>query len=325
MVNCRTPSILSPVLWRSLCLTFLLIVGSPVALAQNSSGEVVVVTGSVKSFDMQWRERFLQKGDAVVPGDRIVTADNSLIQLRMSDGGFLSVRSGTEMRIDQFVFDEKNQKNSSFLVSLIKGGFRSITGLIGKTNPDAYQIRTPVATIGIRGTDHEPMYIPPAAPNVETPNVPGVYDKVNEGETYLRNEHGVLSIKPGQVGFSAFKPEVAPQMLQRVPEFYKANVKVDGVDTKGRAGGKRDEKTGSAASSSLRPVILPVGGSMELRGAPQVTPPTPTLVPSTIVREMPLGVTPTISPAVISPMPSPVQIAPSTTLTPVVGIQPLIR
>ncbi len=38
--------------------------------------------------------------------------------------------------------------------SLLKGGFRSISGLIGKINQDEYQVTTPVATIGIRGTDY---------------------------------------------------------------------------------------------------------------------------------------------------------------------------
>ncbi|HWY23269.1 MAG TPA: hypothetical protein VNX47_00020, partial [Nevskia sp.] len=38
--------------------------------------------------------------------------------------------------------------------SLLKGGFRSISGLIGKLNHDEYRVSTPVATIGIRGTDY---------------------------------------------------------------------------------------------------------------------------------------------------------------------------
>jgi hypothetical protein len=213
----------------------------------------MVVSGPVKAFDLQGRERVLQKGDAVAPGDRIVTSENALVQLRMNDGGYLSVRPGTEMKIDQFVFDEKDQKKSSFLVSLIKGGFRSITGLIGRTNPDAYEIRTPAATIGIRGTDHEPMYIPPVASGLPTINAPGVYDKVNDGETFLRNEHGILPIKPGQIGFSPLKPAVAPQMLQRVPEFYKVDVKVEGRENRERSEGKSDGDKKQLMPGALRP------------------------------------------------------------------------
>ena len=253
MSDCRAPAVFSPTFWRSLCVILLLAVGCAEALAQNTSGQVMVVTGPVKSFDLQGRERVLQKGDTVAPGDRIVTSENALVQLRMNDGGYLSVRAGTEMKIDQFVFDEKDQKKSSFLVSLIKGGFRSITGLIGKSNPDGYEIRTPGATIGIRGTDHEPMYIPPAASGLPAGIAPGVYDKVNDGETFLRNEHGILPIKPGQVGFSPLKPSAAPKMLQRVPDFYKVDLKIEGRESKERSEGKSDDDKKQLTTSALRP------------------------------------------------------------------------
>jgi hypothetical protein len=262
MSDCRATAVSPLTLWRSLCLACLLAVGCAEALAQNTSGQVMVATGPVKSFDLQGRERVLQKGDTVSPGDRIVTSENALVQLRMNDGGYLSVRPGTEMKIDQFVFDEKDQKKSSFLVSLIKGGFRSITGLIGKSNPDGYEIRTPGATIGIRGTDHEPMYIPPVAAGLPTINAPGVYDKVNDGETFLRNEHGILPIRPGQIGFSPLKPGAAPQMLQRVPEFYKVDVKVEGRDGKERSEGKSDGDKRQLMPGALRPTAASRMGTL---------------------------------------------------------------
>ena len=50
---------------------------------------------------------------------------------------------------------QDNQSGASRAIfSLLKGGFRSISGLIGKINHDEYQVSTPVATIGIRGTDY---------------------------------------------------------------------------------------------------------------------------------------------------------------------------
>lgn len=252
MAHFRTSAVSSRKLWFSLCLGWLLAIGCAEAMAQKSAGQVMVATGTVKAYDLQGRERLLQKGDAVAPGDRIVTAADALVQLRMADGGYMSVRPATEMKIDLFVFDEKNQGNSNFLVSLIKGGFRSITGLIGKGNPDAYQIRTPTATIGIRGTDHEPMYIPPAAPNAPAGNAPGLYDKVNDGETFIRNQHGLLSLKPGQIGFSPAKPDAAPRMLQRVPDFYKVNLKIEGRDGKDSSD-KSDDGKRPASAGALRP------------------------------------------------------------------------
>lgn len=204
----------------------------PAAWAQPSAARVMVVNGSAKAVSAQGQERNLEKGGEVFAGDKIVTGESGLVQMRLNDGGYMSVRPSTEMVLDRFVYDDKNPANSNFLVSLVRGGFRSITGLIGRTNPAAYQIRTTTATLGIRGTDHEPMVVPEglAGPSGLTP--PGIYDKVNEGETFIQNKFGVLSLKRGDIGFAPAKPEIAPQVLQKVPEFYKVELKTDGRDNK---------------------------------------------------------------------------------------------
>ena len=237
----------------NLVVTALLCLLSFASLAQTSAGTVMVVTGRVVAIDLQGRERELQKGGDVFPGDRVVTADAALAQIRMLDGGYLSIRSSTEMSIEKFVHDEKNQSNSSIVLGLIKGGLRSITGLVGRNNPAAYQVRTSTATIGIRGTDHEPMFIPANLPGVAAGDpsvVPGLYDKVNSGETFIRNDLGTISLKPGQVGFSPIKPEVPPQMLLKVPEFYKVKLDVDRPEGKEADVGERKPAT---AGKGLRP------------------------------------------------------------------------
>ena len=214
---------------RLLGACLLLAAGAGSVLAQNRAAQVLVVTGSVVAIDTQGRQRALEKGGDVRQGDRIVTGDGALAQIRMNDGGFMSIRSATEMAIDRFVYDDKESGKSNFLVSLVKGGFRSITGLIGKTNPGAYQIRTTTATIGIRGTDHEPMVILPGNPAL---GAAGLYDKVNEGETFIRSDLGQLALVRGQVGFTPAVPTQAPQVLQRVPDFYKIEIKIDARDPK---------------------------------------------------------------------------------------------
>lgn len=237
---------------RWLGLVCLMACVSPV-WAQLSAARVMVVNGSAKAVNAQGQERNLEKGGEVFAGDKIVTAEGGLVQMRLNDGGYLSVRPSTEMVIDRFVYDEKNAANSNFLVSLVRGGFRSITGLIGRTNPAAYQIRTTTATLGIRGTDHEPMVVPEglAGPSGLTP--PGIYDKVNEGETFIQNKFGVLSLKRGDVGFAPAIPEVAPQILQKVPEFYKLELKTDGRDNKEAA----EDKSGNAKTLGKGALLRP--------------------------------------------------------------------
>lgn len=227
----------------------------PGTWAQLSAARVMAVNGAAKAVNAQGQERSLEKGAEVFAGEKIVTADGGLVQMRLNDGGYLSVRPATEMVIDRFVYDDKNPANSNFLVSLVRGGFRSITGLIGRSNPSAYQIRTTTATLGIRGTDHEPMVVPEgqAGPSGLTP--PGMYDKVNDGETFIQNKFGVLSLKRGDVGFAAAKPDVAPQILQKVPDFYKLELKTDGRDTKDAADDKPDNAKTLPKGALLRPSL----------------------------------------------------------------------
>lgn len=227
----------------------------PGAWAQLSAARVMAVNGSTKAVNAQGHERSLEKGAEVFAGEKIVTAEGGLVQMRLNDGGYLSVRPATEMVIERFVYDDKNPANSNFLVSLVRGGFRSITGLIGRSNPSAYQIRSTTATLGIRGTDHEPMVVPEGPAGTPGLTPPGIYDKVNDGETFIQNKLGVLSLKRGDVGFAPAKPEVAPQILQKVPDFYKLELKTDGRDAKDTAEDKPDNAKTLPKGALLRPSL----------------------------------------------------------------------
>lgn len=227
------------------------------AWAQNSAARVMSVSGTASAIDPQGRERAIAKGADVYAGDKVVTTASGLVQMRLHDGGYISVRPSTEMVIDQFVHDEKDANKSSFLVSLLRGGFRSITGLIGRTNPSGYQIRAATATVGIRGTDHEPMLV------LDTPGTqaqdppPGLYDKVNEGETFIRNKNGVLTLKAGDVGFSPITTDTPPQVLLKIPNFYRLQLRIDAArDAKDAADGKPDgARRPGVVGDLLRPSV----------------------------------------------------------------------
>lgn len=305
----------------------------PTAWAQQSAARVMVVNGSAKAVNAQGQERNLEKGGEVFAGEKIVTAEGGLVQMRLHDGGYLSVRPATEMVIDRFVYDDKNAANSNFLVSLVRGGFRSITGLIGRTNPAAYQIRTSTATLGIRGTDHEPMVVPEglAGPSGLTP--PGIYDKVNDGETFIQNRFGVLSLKRGDVGFAPAKPDVAPQILQKVPDFYKLELKTDGRDSKEAAADTKPGNTKTLPKGALlRPsLVLRKDATLTdsktdttkttepttLQIAPVLS--TTVLQPTTVVKE-PITTTTTLTAPLLSTTtltaPTTTLIAPTTTISP---------
>ncbi len=140
----------------------------------------------------------------------------------MSDGASITVRASTDMRISRYRFVEEGPaaQNSSTL-EIVKGALRVITGLIGQSNRSGYAINTPTATIGIRGTDHEPAYYPEGDPEVAD-HEPGTFDKVNEGETFLRNEAGQeVVVRRGRVAFMSQNRRLAPRLLDGEPPLYR--------------------------------------------------------------------------------------------------------
>src|ERR1039458_7473115 len=90
----------------------------------------------------------------VLAGDMLITAKDSYAQVKMDDGAQMTLRPNSNLRIEAFQFSQDAPQADNAIFRLLKGGFRSVTGLIGKRgNPDAYKVHAATATIGIRGTD----------------------------------------------------------------------------------------------------------------------------------------------------------------------------
>lgn len=184
-----------------------LLLAAGMALAGNAwsvqAGNVQFVHGYVQSIDAAGAARAIRKGDAVNEGDTIVSAKTASAQIRMLDGGFIAIRPDTRLKFDSFEFSGKAGEPEHSFFSLLKGGFRAITGLIGRIRHQDYRITTPVATIGIRGTDHETVMVLPDDPLVLAGQArPGVYNKVNVGETSITTDKGTVNVLPNQMGFA---------------------------------------------------------------------------------------------------------------------------
>jgi hypothetical protein len=90
----------------------------------------------------------------VFAGDMLITAKDSYAQLEMNDGTKMTIRPNSNLRIEAYQFRKEAPKEDNIVLRLLRGGFRTVTGLIGKRgNTDAYRLRAATATIGIRGTD----------------------------------------------------------------------------------------------------------------------------------------------------------------------------
>ena len=182
----------------------------------NRAAKVVLVEGDVAAHSAAKEKRVLKVGDTISEGDNIVTGKDGELHLDMEDGGYISVRPNTNMRIVRY--QAKGDATDTAVFSLLEGSLRSVTGWIGKFNRDKYTVRTPNATVGIRGTDHEPFVIPKGSSLGE----PGTYDKVNEGRSFIQTPAGRAEVAPNQSGFVPHDKGVKPRLLKEIPRHFVA-------------------------------------------------------------------------------------------------------
>lgn len=138
---------------RVLRLTVLVCAAWSGAAHAAAAGQFMFVQGDVQVIGADGRTHAVRKGDPVQQGDKVVTAAGASAQIRTSDGGTLAVRPSSTMAINLYRYDGQADGTEKASYSLISGGLRAITGLIGKTHKQNYEVHTPTATIGVRGTD----------------------------------------------------------------------------------------------------------------------------------------------------------------------------
>ena len=184
------------------------------APAPGAAGKVDLIQGDVRIYDTTQKPRTGKVGDDVAEGESIVTGGDGELHMQMADGGYIAVRPNTKMRIS--TFKAEGGDNDKSVINLLVGSFRSISGWIGKYNRSNYEIRTPTATIGIRGTDHEPMVIPEGSTDGEA----GTYDKVNAGGTFIQTPHGRVEVAEHKAAFAPHMGTVAPRLLNNIPHFF---------------------------------------------------------------------------------------------------------
>lgn len=138
------------------CLAALLV---PLPLsAQDEGGEpvarVVVASGEVTARAPDADKRALKRRSAVHQGETVVTGSDSRTQLRFEDGAVIALASNSRLVIERYRFQEEDEADHA-VVRLLTGGLRTLTGEVAETQPDNYEVKTPLASIGVRGTDYQ--------------------------------------------------------------------------------------------------------------------------------------------------------------------------
>ena len=98
------------------------------------------------------RER-IRMGMMVRQADRIVTESNGHVHIRFIDEALVSVRPNSELEIIAYVFNEEDPEKSSIKFNLLEGTARAVSGNAAKAARQRFRLNTPIAAIGVRGTD----------------------------------------------------------------------------------------------------------------------------------------------------------------------------
>lgn len=122
---------------------------SQTATGTNAAGLVLLVSGQANAQVSGQPSRALSRRAEVFVGDRITTAGDSQLQLRMKDGAVIALGANAEFIVKAYSDDAAGDKKDQAVLSLVKGGLRTISGQIDKST---YSMQTPTATLGIRGT-----------------------------------------------------------------------------------------------------------------------------------------------------------------------------
>jgi len=127
---------------------------STAAVAEDSSGMVIASRGIVIAL-ANGESRELKQGGFVYVNDEILTSARSFAVLQFTDGAKVTVRPNSNLIIEAYLYAGNDSDEAT--LSLVSGGLRIITGAMAKTNPEKYKVRTPVALMGVRGTEFSIM------------------------------------------------------------------------------------------------------------------------------------------------------------------------
>lgn len=132
---------------RHLFATIVLLVTASLASA-GEAGRIVFVTGQA-----QLASQAVAMGDAVQEGDELSTGADGYIYMKTVDNGFLILRPGSRARVVTYHVDAQNPANTRIKFELLNGVARAISGQAVKHARHNFRFNTPVAAIGVRGTD----------------------------------------------------------------------------------------------------------------------------------------------------------------------------
>ncbi len=189
-------------------------------LTALAAARIDFAVGDVQAVTPEGASRSLAKGARIVSGETIRTKDGRA-QLRFDDGAIVSLQPESEFRIDNYQFSGQPDGKERGFFSLLKGGLRTLTGLVGRANKDNYKVTTSVATVGIRGTEYTLTYL--GAESIAIATGEGSIEVCNGGgcAILVSGDSAIIEGPNGAARRVEFRPQLSPTQPgeQLLPQF----------------------------------------------------------------------------------------------------------
>lgn len=174
------------------------------------AGTVTQLSGPMMAKKADGKIKVLSLKSEVEAGDTLVTEKNTYALVKFIDNSEITLKPSTTFVVEQFAYQADQPEGDRASFNLVKGGLRSLSGLLGKRSKEKFSLKTPAATIGIRGTYFTAEYVAPlttvptsVAPTVPTPvRPPGLYVQVLDGLIHVTNPAGTSNFSAGQFGYA---------------------------------------------------------------------------------------------------------------------------
>jgi hypothetical protein len=183
---------------------------------ERQAGTVHLLKGRATAISQNADIRDLHKGSPLYGEETISTEARSYLRLKLKDESWIMLRPESRFYLEKVEYEQDTQEGSGFF-SLLKGGFRAVTGLI-KQKLD-YRYSTTVATIGIRGTDFMARICNGDCLDIYPVPEDGLYLEVVKDSVVLTNGTGETTYHSGQYVFISSYGAV-PQLLDFRPDVF---------------------------------------------------------------------------------------------------------
>ncbi|MEW5057702.1 MAG: FecR family protein [Cycloclasticus sp.] len=172
-VNSMAYGLLSLVL---LCWSSMLIAEGETLKSPSVIGHVVLQIGHASVVHSSGSKEILKRGWPLSVGDLIETRAGGHVHIKFIDEAVISIRPESRLRIEEYKYDTQSPEKSAIRFTLDKGVMRSISGKATAAAHDRYRLNTPVAALGVLGTDY--------------------VVRANEGEIWVAVYSGGIAVAP---------------------------------------------------------------------------------------------------------------------------------